>query len=47
MYYLCSETKGADQLRGKTAKLISDFVFAYAKRWVSHDAAQLLNITDT
>ena len=32
LYYLCSENKGADQLRG--------FVFAYAKRWFSHDAAQ-------
>ena len=26
-----------------SAKLISAFVFAYAKRWFSHDAAQLLN----
>ena len=24
-----------------TAKLICVFVFAYAKRWVSHDAAQI------
>ena len=33
VYYLCSENKGADQLRGSfavTAKLICVFVFAYA-----------------
>ena len=42
MYYLCSENKGADQLRGKvTAKLICVFVFAYAKSRFSHDAAQM------
>ena len=39
-YYLYSEKKGADQLRGY-AKLICVFVFAYAKRWFSHDAAQI------
>ena len=41
-YYLCSENKGADQLRGNfavTAKLIGIFVFAYAKCWFSHDMA--------
>ena len=37
MYYLCSENKGA-----VTAKLICVFVFAYANRWFSHDAAQVL-----
>ena len=35
LYYLCSENKGADQLRGYV------FVFAYAKRCFSHDAAQI------
>ena len=41
-YYICSENKGADQLRAVTAKLICVFVFAYAKRWFSHDAAQII-----
>ena len=36
LYYLCSENKGAE-----TAKLICVFVFAYAKCWFSHDAAQV------
>ena len=27
-----------------TAKLICVFIFAYAKRWFSHDAAQMLSI---
>ena len=40
MYYLCSENKGADQLRGYK-KLICVFVFAYAKSRFSHDEAQL------
>ena len=40
LFYLCSENKGADQLRG-TAKLICVFVFAYEKCWFSHDAAQM------
>ena len=46
-HYLCSENKGADQLRGNreadrfpvTAKLICVFVFAYAKCWFSHNEA--------
>ena len=29
---------------GATAKLICVFVFAYAKRWFSHDAAQMFVI---
>ena len=37
LYYLCSENRGADQLR--TAKLICVFVFAYAKKF-SHDTAR-------
>ena len=42
-YYASSENKGADQLRGyRTAKLICAFVFAYADRWFSHGAAQLI-----
>ena len=36
-YYLCCENKGADNF-AVTAKLICVFVFAYAKRWFSHDA---------
>ena len=35
MYYLCSENKGAYQLR--------IFVFAYAKSRFSHDAAHVMN----
>ena len=35
LHYPCRENKGADQL-------ICFFVFAYAKCWFSHDAAQLL-----
>ena len=36
-----SENKGADQLRGyRDSDLICVFVFAYAKCWFSHDAAQ-------
>ena len=40
LYYLCSENKGADQLRA-TAKLICVFVFAYAKIWFSNNAAHI------
>ena len=43
-YYLCSENKGVDQLRGYfavTAKLICVFVFAYAKCLFSHVAAHI------
>ena len=43
LYYLRSENKGADQIRG-SAKLICVFVFAYAKRWFSHDAAHIIVI---
>ena len=43
--YLCSENKGADQLIMVTVKLICVFVFAYAKCWFSHDAAQIKNQT--
>ena len=49
MFYLCSEYKGADQLRGYReadlrlwAKLICVFVFAYAKSWFSHNEAQII-----
>ena len=38
LYYPSSENKDADQL---SAKLICVFVFAYAQRWFSHDAAQI------
>ena len=40
MYYLCSENKGADQLRGVTVKLICVFVFAYADCCFSDEEAQ-------
>ena len=36
VYYQYSENKDADQLCGFCV-----FVFAYAKRWFSHDAAQM------
>ena len=45
LYYLCRENKGADQLV-VTAKLICVFVFSYAKRWFSHDAAHLVSFKD-
>ena len=38
---LCSENKGADQLRD----LICVFVFAYARSRLSHDAAHFMVIT--
>ena len=45
LYYLCSKNKGADQLHGNsfavTVKLISVFVFAYAKCWFSRDVARM------
>ena len=43
MYYPCSENKGADI----TAKLICDFVFAYADCWFSHEAAHFYPIRST
>ena len=47
LYYLCSENKGADQLRFKCAALlICAFVFAYVKIRFSQHAAQLkLNLS--
>ena len=47
LYYTCSKYKGADQLHSNceadqrlvTVKLICAFVFAYADRWYSHEAA--------
>ena len=40
LYYPSSENKDADQFRGyHEADLL--FVFAYAKSWFSHDAAQI------
>ena len=45
LYYLCSENKGADQLRSKAAQLICVFGFAYAKSRFSHGAAHILNMT--
>ena len=38
-YYLCSENKGADQLR-PTTQLICTSVFAFAKSRFSHENAQ-------
>ena len=43
LYYLCSEKKGADQLRGYRAADLR-FLFAYAKSWFSHGAAHILSI---
>ena len=41
LYYLSSENKGADQLRG-TAKLVCAFVFPlYADCWFSHEASHI------
>ena len=41
MYYLCSENKGADQLRGyRVADLL--FALSYAKYMFSHYAAQYM-----
>ena len=41
LYYLCSENKGADQLRGyREADRL--FVFAYEKSWFSHNEAQFI-----
>ena len=42
--YLCSKNKGTDQARDN-AKLICDFVFAYAKNRFSHDAAHIIRAT--
>ena len=39
-YYLCSEKKALISF-AVTAKLICVFVFAYAKRWFSHDAVHM------
>ena len=41
LYYLCSENKCADQLRGYRAADLRLF-FAYAKSRFSHDAAHLV-----
>ena len=42
MYYLCSENKGADQLRGHREADLRLRFRIYAKRWFSHDTAQLV-----
>ena len=44
IYYPSSENKGADQLRLPRSWLICVFVFAYAKRWFSHEAAHMLGV---
>ena len=42
LYYLSSENKEADQLRGHvTAQLICAFVFAYAESRFSHDTVHM------
>ena len=42
LYYPSSENKDADQLRGyRGADLRPFFFLAYAKRWFSHEVAQL------
>ena len=40
LYYLCSEKKALTSC-AVTAKLICVFVFACAKRWLSHGMAQI------
>ena len=42
LYYLCNYSKNKGAYRAVTAQLICVFVFAYAKRWFSHDADQIL-----
>ena len=42
MYYLCSENKGADQLRGYREADLHLF-FAYAKSRFSHNATHLVH----
>ena len=44
LYYLCSESKSADQV---TAQLICPFVFAYAKRRFSYGAAHIYSFALT
>ena len=44
MYYLCSKSKGADQLRGYRTQLICAFVFVYANCRFSHDTPQIMAI---
>ena len=50
LFYLCSENKGADKLRGYREADMR-LCFAYAKSWFSHDTAhlsfELLRITKT
>ena len=40
LYYLCSENKGANQLRGYRT-----FVFAYANCWFSHAVAHVVSLS--
>ena len=42
LYYLCSENKGADQLRGHRKADLRLCFRAYAKRLFSHDATQII-----
>ena len=41
MYYLSSENKGADQLRGYREADLRLCFFAFADCWFSHEAAQM------
>ena len=41
LHYLCSENKGADQLRGYREVDLRLCFRIYAKRWISHDSAHL------
>ena len=42
LYYLCSENKGVDQLRGYREADLRLCFRIYAKRWFSHDAAHFI-----
>ena len=44
LYYLSSENKGADQLRGYREADLRLFFFAYADCWFSHEAAYIKNL---
>ena len=42
LHYLCSENKGADQLRSYCAADLRLSYGIYAKRWFSHDVSQIV-----
>ena len=46
MHYLCSESKGAEQIRSNCEADLH-LVFAYAKCLFSHDVAHMLSVSIT